>query len=188
LRHPEFLDNLDQILERYATKTANLTFEITETACAAKPALLVERISALRKRGLQVSLDDFGTGYSSLGRLQDLNFDVLKIDRMFISRLGKSSAATKIVEAIINVAHLLNISVVAEGVETAEQLQVLRDVNCDVMQGFYFSKPLSPEDTQVFLQEGIPKKVVPFKIEGHILTPAMILQAANASTQPSFRL
>ena len=153
LEAADFLKELDAVLSSNKAAVGRLTFEITETACAAKPALLAERAAALRARGIQVSLDDFGTGYSSLGRLQDFQFDVLKIDRMFINRLGASPAAARVIEAIINIAHLLGISVVAEGVETGEQLQLLRALECDVMQGFLFSKPLSAEKTGLFLME-----------------------------------
>ncbi len=156
----DFLENLDAVLAAHPAAIGLLTFEITETACAAKPALIAERVAALRRRGIQVSLDDFGTGYSSLGRLQDLNFDVLKIDRTFVSRLGSSVAAVKVVEAIVNIAHLLRMTVVAEGVETDEQLQLLRGLECDVMQGYLFSKPLSPSDTRDFL-DGYARKPIP---------------------------
>jgi EAL domain-containing protein (putative c-di-GMP-specific phosphodiesterase class I) len=96
----------------------------------------------LKALNLQISIDDFGTGYSSLGYLDRLPVDAIKIDRSFVSNLGKAKSSQGVVQAIIQLAHELNIEVVAEGVETFEQHRELKRLQCEFMQGFYISEPL----------------------------------------------
>ncbi|GBG15494.1 uncharacterized protein NMK_3102 [Novimethylophilus kurashikiensis] len=115
-----------------------LTFEITESFAMED----VERLQAIRAGGIGLAIDDFGTGYSSLSYLRRLPADVLKIDRSFVSELGTDADATMLVGSIIAIAHGLRMRVVAEGVETREQLAYLQAAGCDLLQGYFFSKPL----------------------------------------------
>ncbi|WP_158615403.1 bifunctional diguanylate cyclase/phosphodiesterase [Acidipila sp. EB88] len=153
LEHPSFLRDLDAAVLRHGIRSTWLCFEITETAFAVSPRLVEEQMRALQHRGIQVSLDDFGTGYSSLGRLEELRFDVLKIDRMFVSRMREGSTGYRVVETIIRIAHLLGMSVVAEGVETAEQQRLLERLGCNAMQGYYFSRPMAVAVTTEYLKQ-----------------------------------
>jgi EAL domain-containing protein (putative c-di-GMP-specific phosphodiesterase class I) len=108
----------------------------------------VGAIEAIRETGIKVLLDDFGTGYSSLSQLYKLNFDGLKIDRAFINQLGKTEGGIVIVRAIVTMARALAMRVVAEGVETMEQVDMLRALECDEIQGWLISKAMPPAETQ----------------------------------------
>jgi len=110
----------------------------------AASALLVLR--ALKDLGVLLAIDDFGTGYSSLSYLQRFPLDILKVDSNFVEDLGVSGEDEEIVSAVINLAHALGLKVVAEGVETEQQLDVLRSLNCDFAQGYLFSRPLPAAD------------------------------------------
>ena len=112
--------------------------EITETAMMRNVAEAGRQIEALARAGIVFSVDDFGTGYSSLGQLDKLAVQSLKIDRTFIERLCRPHGTGSIVDAIISMAHSLGLEVVAEGVETAEQWGYLRDLKCDIVQGYFF--------------------------------------------------
>jgi diguanylate cyclase (GGDEF)-like protein/PAS domain S-box-containing protein len=129
-----------------------LTLEITESAVIDDDKAAGETLDELRALGIRVALDDFGTGYSSLSRLRRLGLDSLKIDRSFISAIGEDKRATDLVAAIIAMAHVLKLQVVAEGVETEEQLSFLRQHGCDAIQGYLLSRPLTGCDFERFLQ------------------------------------
>jgi EAL domain-containing protein (putative c-di-GMP-specific phosphodiesterase class I) len=100
-----------------------------------------QMLTAAKTRGLQVAMDDFGTGYSSLSYLHQFPIDTLKIDRSFVSRIGQQGQNLEIVRTIVALAHSLGLEVVAEGVETPEQLEFLREMDCDYAQGFLFARP-----------------------------------------------
>jgi EAL domain-containing protein (putative c-di-GMP-specific phosphodiesterase class I) len=109
-------------------------------------------LSALGDLGVRLVLDDFGTGYSSLSQLRDLPLDALKIDRSFVAGICTEAADRAIVEAIVSMAAALRLEVVAEGVETAEQLHVLEDLGCDLLQGYFLGRPLPAEDLDGLLR------------------------------------
>jgi EAL domain-containing protein (putative c-di-GMP-specific phosphodiesterase class I) len=132
--------------EEYEIPPELLEIELTESSMmsnAAQSAVLLERLSSL---GVKISVDDFGTGYSSLAYLKRFPIDKLKIDIAFIRDVTTNPDDAAITHAIIQMAHSLKLNVVAEGVETAAQLQYLRDHLCDAMQGYYFSRPVAAED------------------------------------------
>jgi EAL domain-containing protein (putative c-di-GMP-specific phosphodiesterase class I) len=131
------LDNL----AHWQLPTDAIELEITESILLSPEGDGIDELRSLHAQGLRLSLDDFGTGYSSLSYLQRLPIDVLKIDRSFITPLG-TDQANAIVRAIVAMAHSLSLRVVAEGVETMQQLSVLRVLGCDVAQGYYYSQPL----------------------------------------------
>lgn len=133
---------ISNITQRYPFPLEMLELELTEGVLIESVDLLQQKIAAIRKTGLSISIDDFGTGYSSLSRIRNLDINKVKIDRAFIEGLNGNTGDKKVVEAIIKMAQGLGFSVVAEGVETAEQLSILRNLNCDIVQGFLLSKPL----------------------------------------------
>jgi EAL domain-containing protein (putative c-di-GMP-specific phosphodiesterase class I) len=124
--------------------------EITESTLIKNEQVIINRIEEIKKLGVRLALDDFGTGYSSLIYLKQFKVDTIKIDRFFIQDLLTSDAA--ITKSIIYLAKGLNMSVIAEGVETKEQLNFLRDQNCHYIQGYLYSKPVSSDDFQNHLQ------------------------------------
>ena len=135
-----FIERLVTIIEETLVDPHNLEIEITEMSMMDYNLELINKIRELKKLGLTVAIDDFGTGYSSLGYLKEFPIDVLKIDRSFIVNMNEGESGIAMVAAIISLAHALNLKVVAEGVETAKELE------CEYGQGYYFSKPLGVEE------------------------------------------
>ena len=141
------------LLAQHNMDGKNFVFEITEGMLLNLSENVSNKLLALRDANIQVSLDDFGTGYSSLSYLIKLDIDYLKIDRSFISNLALNSDDLVLCEAIINMAHKLGLQVIAEGVETEQQRDLLIQANCDYAQGFLFSKPKPPEELEIWLRE-----------------------------------
>ena len=139
-----------------------LELEITESMVMSDPQSSIKVLHGLKAMGIRLSVDDFGTGYSSLAYLKRFPLDSLKIDRAFISDLPTDGDDAAITQAIIAMAHSLRLKVVAEGVETAQQLQFLRDNGCDEMQGYYLSKPLSEDQFRCLLQSVVVADAGPF--------------------------
>ena len=129
----------------------NLKLEITESVLVNHRESVTSSMERLKDLGVQLHIDDFGTGYSSLGYLQLLPADVLKIDRSFINNLLGTSESTELVRAIKVMAEHLDMQVIAEGVETAEQLDRLKELGCSYAQGFFFSRPLAAEQVEAYL-------------------------------------
>lgn len=123
-----------------------LNVEVTETVLMRDVTRSIDELKALRSRAVKVSIDDFGTGYSSLNAFKRLPIDVLKIDRSFVCDLAEKPFDAAFVKTIIDLAHLLKVKIVAEGVETKEQLQILRELGCDEWQGYLFSKPVPADE------------------------------------------
>jgi len=140
--HPEIVGTVEQILATTGLPPENLTLEITESALMRDAESALQVLRALKSLGVSLAIDDFGTGYSSLSYLQRFPLDILKVDKSFVDELGERAEGAEIVAAVINLAHALGLRVVAEGVETTEQLAVLEQLNCDFAQGFLFSRPV----------------------------------------------
>jgi len=138
------VDELLGILEETGLEPRDLRIEVTENVVMDHADLAIRNLMELRALGIQLSIDDFGTGYSSLSYLQRFHYDQLKIDRSFVSQLGSRGDSRAIVETILNLANSLGIGVVAEGIETADQVDHLRKMQCPHGQGFWFSRPLNP--------------------------------------------
>jgi EAL domain-containing protein (putative c-di-GMP-specific phosphodiesterase class I) len=128
-----------------------LEIELTESCLIQQPEAIYNIFQRLRKRGVRLSVDDFGTGYSSLSYIKRLPIDKLKIDQSFVRDVATNPDDTTIVDAIISMAHSLRLKAIAEGVETEEQAEILRRLNCDEMQGFLFSKPLPADQLTALL-------------------------------------
>ncbi len=151
---PRIVRTVEQILSRTGLPPEHLTLEITESALMKNAASALSVLSALKELGVQLAIDDFGTGYSSLTYLQRFPLDILKVDRSFVEELGVSVEGEEIVSAVINLAHALGLRVVAEGVETTLQLDVLQAFECDLAQGYLFSKPLPA--SEIVASFGLP--------------------------------
>ncbi|MCI2422433.1 EAL domain-containing protein [Saccharopolyspora sp. K220] len=142
LEDPHLLTSVQMILSETALPPAYLCLEITESTLMQDPSAAAEVLSGLRQLGVKLAIDDFGTGYSSLAQLHRLPLNTLKIDRSFIARLGDSSGTEALIASVVALAHALDLTVVGEGVETVEQLDIIRRLGCDHAQGFYFGKPV----------------------------------------------
>ncbi len=145
LRQDELVERIEAALKRHQIEPARLTCEITESVAMEDTKQTRAAFERLRKAGFHVSIDDFGTGHSSLAVLGRLPAAELKIDRAFVTDLGQSEQAATIVKTIIQMARTLGLRVVAEGVETPEQRDILVQLGCDELQGYLFAKPMSPE-------------------------------------------
>ncbi len=151
---PDLVAHVSDILEETGLPAHLLELEITESVLMDQTEAGTRALRALRALGVQLVLDDFGTGYSSLSYLKHLPLDTIKIDRSFVNGLESDDANLPIVQAVIALAHGLGIGVVAEGIETAEQLARLRDLVCDRGQGFYYAKPMPADDLAAMLAAG----------------------------------
>lgn len=152
LYYPGVESVIECLLEKYHLPKSLLKLEITETAYTEKPQEIIGLVSKLRQRGFELMMDDFGSGYSSLNMLKEMPVDTLKIDMKFMDELSTSQRAGNILIGIVRMAKMLNINTVAEGVETREQLEFLRNVGCDRIQGYYFSKPLQLDEYEKLIE------------------------------------
>jgi len=141
-----FAESVLRVLEVYDIEPSQLQLEVTESVLINDLQSVVRNLYLLRSNGVRIALDDFGTGYSSLQYLQELPLDLLKIDRSFISKLEAGSMLDSLANVIVDLANRFGLKTVAEGVETAEQLELVKQLNCDLVQGFYFSKPVVAAD------------------------------------------
>jgi len=130
-------------LEEYAIPPQQLELELTETAVMDNPEVTVKELQIIHELGVRISIDDFGTGYSSLNYLKRFPIDALKIDRCFIKDIGDDQYDEEIIKVMVVIAHTMGIEVVAEGIETNQQLAFLVSIGCDLGQGYFFSKPLN---------------------------------------------
>jgi diguanylate cyclase (GGDEF)-like protein/PAS domain S-box-containing protein len=152
-QQPTFITDVARILKDTNLDPRWLELELTESSIMKDPEEAIEKLHELKLMGIRVAIDDFGTGYSSLNYLKRFPIDTLKIDKSFVADLCKDPHDTAIVRAIINLGHALDLTVIAEGVETKEQLQYLSALECDVVQGFLFSKAISAPAFEELLVE-----------------------------------
>jgi EAL domain-containing protein (putative c-di-GMP-specific phosphodiesterase class I) len=153
-RQQDLVEVVQQALAESGLPPRMLELEITESTAMDDVAFTREVLGHLRGLGVHSSLDDFGTGYSSLSQLSTLPFDVLKIDRTFVAGIGRRSSEAAIVRAVIALGHELGLTVVAEGVETREELAFVREHGCDQVQGFLFSRPVPAEEATELVARG----------------------------------
>jgi diguanylate cyclase (GGDEF)-like protein len=146
LEQSNYMPYIRSVFEKYGLNPSNFEFEVTESSLMKNIMESSKTIDAIKNMGSSIALDDFGTGYSSMKYLNTLSISILKIDKFFISEISQDSDAHTIVNAMIQLAHNLGLKVLAEGVETREQLDYLKKQQCDYVQGYYFSKPLSYDD------------------------------------------
>ena len=158
LSQKDWLRNVAESIDQYQLKPEWLDFEVTETVMMGDMQGALDVLNILKGMGCQVSLDDFGTGYSSLNYLQQLPIDNLKIDKSFIQGINSTADAMGIIDAIIAMSKSMGLKIIAEGIETKDQLDYCQDRGVDVGQGYFFSKPTVAEEVFSFIQAGLPKK------------------------------
>ena len=151
-RQANLVESINNIILETGIEPKYVELEITETTAMENIGDIIQTLDKLKEMGVTIALDDFGTGYSSLNYLKKLPIDILKIDKDFIYDITNQKNQEEIVKIIISLAHSMNLKVVAEGVETVDKLNFLKEHNCDKVQGYYFSKPLSKEDIEELLK------------------------------------
>ena len=156
LKDPDLVNDVAGALVRAGVPAEAVCFEVTETALIEDVKGAYEVLQRLRNLGVRIALDDFGTGYSSLSYLHTLPVDMLKLDRSFIARLSPEAKGRAVVAGMVDLAHALELTVVAEGVETEEQLLDLRDLHCDVVQGHHYCRAQSPDMLEDLIVEPLP--------------------------------
>lgn len=152
---PGLQDKLRSILDANDLASDELMLEITESAYSENADTLTEVTEGLRAAGFKIEMDDFGTGYSSLNMITSIPIDVLKLDMQFIKQMEEDEKSMKLVELILDIARFLDVTVVAEGVETKSQLDMLKCMGCHVIQGYYFSKPVPASEFEKFIVKEI---------------------------------
>ncbi len=148
---PNFINNISNIVKENGLSTSDVLLEITESAYTEDSVQIIDIANKLKELGFKIEMDDFGTGYSSLNMISELPIDVLKLDMVFIRNAFKEENDTKIIEFIIDIAKYLDVPVIAEGVETKEQVLSLKKLGCDIIQGYYFSKPIPSDEFESFI-------------------------------------
>ena len=149
--NPELEAILDELVNENGLERQALKLEVTESAYTENTDQLLAVMERLRRKGFRIEMDDFGSGYSSLGSLSSMPVDVLKMDRSFVMNIDHEEKDLRLVELILDIARNLKLPVIAEGVETESQLSLLKNAGCDFVQGYYFSRPLPPEDLEIFI-------------------------------------
>jgi EAL domain-containing protein (putative c-di-GMP-specific phosphodiesterase class I) len=147
---PDFADRLEALLKAERVPPRALIVEVTERAMMQAPALVT--LHRLRALGLAIAIDDFGTGYSTLAYLRQLPVDSVKIDRTFVDHVGDDERATAFFRSVVGLAHTLDMTVIAEGVERESEWQVLEAAGCDLAQGFLIAHPLSPAEAEALIE------------------------------------
>ena len=148
----DFIESLQEVLDSTGMPPSNLVLELTETAVMHDPDVAIGILNEIQQAGVQISVDDFGTGYSSLNYLRRLPISKLKIDRSFVKDIGIDQNGEAIVKAILALAHSLNLQVIAEGVEEESHVEFLRGIQCDQLQGYFFSRPLPVDQLEEILR------------------------------------
>ena len=156
LRRGQLLDDLDQAIDDNQISGTSLELEITESSLIENSEAVKNLLNEIKQRQIHIALDDFGSGYSSLSYLADFPIDTLKIDRSFVSKIGENKQEA-IVSAMVAMGKAMGMTVVAEGIETIEQLEYLRDLDCDIAQGYLFSKPLPEQEATTYLKQNMVK-------------------------------
>jgi EAL domain-containing protein (putative c-di-GMP-specific phosphodiesterase class I) len=160
LRQINLVKRLEHILNHFSLSKSLVKLEITESCLidAASPELKI--LKQLKNLGIKLCIDDFGTGYSSLSCLHEFPIDTLKIDKSFVNRIGKITGDTEVVQTIITLAHRLGMDVVAEGIETVMQLRLLKNLGCELGQGYLFAKPLPVDEATRFVETWRSQKIL----------------------------
>ena len=151
---PSLVADVDRILAETGAQPEWLIFEITESAIMTDMDVALGVLEELRERGIRIHIDDFGSGYSALSYLYRFPIDTLKIDRLFVGSIDVEHRQSAIVQAIVSLARHLDIDVIAEGVDSASQLALLRDMSCPQAQGYFFSRPVDADRAALLMEDG----------------------------------
>jgi EAL domain-containing protein (putative c-di-GMP-specific phosphodiesterase class I) len=141
-----FIDELKDLIVKYQVPTSHVEIEITESVMIDSLEKALQRIDEIKDMGMKIAIDDFGTGYSSLSYLNNFPSDLLKIDKSFIDLMNTSESSKQYVATIVSIGHILNLHVISEGVEDEAQIETLKEIGCDYIQGFIWGKPMSADD------------------------------------------
>ncbi|WP_417461384.1 EAL domain-containing protein [Kordiimonas sp.] len=153
LRKADFADVVSGLTEQFEVKPSMVRLEVTEADLEIDAKIPLDVLASLNARGFGIALDDFGAGFASLVRLKEIPFDELVIDRMFIGRATEHHVARTVLEAAIDLAHKLSLKCVCEGVETEDQLKLVRDMGADAVQGYYLGKPMSADEFLIWYED-----------------------------------
>ena len=148
-----FIEEITGVLEKYNVPPHCIEIEITESIMIDSTEKALNTISELKDMGIKIAIDDFGTGYSSLSYLNHLPSDLLKIDKSFIDVMNDSDSSKQYVAMIVSIGHIMNLKVISEGVESADQVETLKDIGCDYIQGFVWGRPMTAEDAMKLVLE-----------------------------------
>ncbi len=149
----DFLDEVRDIIRKSGVPASQLEIEITESIMIDSAEKALECIKEIKHMGIKIAIDDFGTGYSSLSYLNNFPANLLKIDKSFIDKMNASDSSKQYVAAIISIGHIMNFDVISEGVEDQEQLETLRSIGCDFIQGYIWGRPMPPEEAEAVMLE-----------------------------------
>ncbi len=158
LTENNFLEKYLRILSKYKINASEIELEITEGIAINNELDIKEILTKIKNKGFKISIDDFGTGYSSLNMLQIMPIDIIKIDKSFIDKIDKFNNNENLIEVIMMIAKKMNLKTVAEGVEDKEQVDYLKKVKCDLIQGYYYSKPIKLEKFIEYINKMIGNK------------------------------
>ena len=140
-----FIDEIKNVIVKYQVPASHIEIEITESIMIDSLEKALQRIDEIKEMGMKVAIDDFGTGYSSLSYLNNFPSDLLKIDKSFIDLMNTSDSSKQYVATIISIGHILNLNVISEGVEDEAQIETLKQIGCDYIQGYVWGRPM-PKD------------------------------------------
>ena len=155
LSDEHFVNKLDMLIKEIGVPHKYIELEITETLLTENLETLVDTVTMLKEKGFRISVDDFGSGYSSLNLITQMPFDTLKIDGSFFLKNELTERNKKVISSIITLAKSLNLETVSEGVETDNQVDFLKELGCDIIQGFFYYKPMPSGDFEKLLKNGI---------------------------------
>ena len=151
----DFLDEVREVLENSGVPANQLEIEITESIMIDSVEKALQCITEIKKMGIKIAIDDFGTGYSSLSYLNSFPADLLKVDKAFIDQMNNSDSSRQYVATIISIGHVMNFAVISEGVEEIDQLETLRSIGCDYIQGFLWGRPMTPEAAEELIVQTV---------------------------------
>ncbi|MGH2804510.1 MAG: EAL domain-containing protein [Thermoleophilaceae bacterium] len=156
LTHPDAVTTVLGAVNRAGLDPRALAIEVTESTAMADSDTGFRALRELSAEGVRIAIDDFGTGYSSLGQLRHMPVDAVKVDRSFVQGMSSDPTGHELVAAVVGMGRALNLAVVAEGIETPEQAEALRDLGCHYAQGYLYARPLPPEELEGLLGAGLP--------------------------------
>jgi EAL domain-containing protein (putative c-di-GMP-specific phosphodiesterase class I) len=159
------LTSFRQAIARTGADPRRIVVELTESALVSEDEADTMQLDDLRRLGLRVAIDDFGTGYSGLAYLRKLPVDMIKIDQSFVAEIVSDSTASAVLFAIVQLSHVLGFEIIAEGAESGPQIDVLRTLDCDYIQGFYYAEPVTPAAASVIARYGLGEHAL--VIDGH---------------------
>jgi EAL domain-containing protein (putative c-di-GMP-specific phosphodiesterase class I) len=151
----DFIDEVRSIVTTCDFPVKDLEIEITESVMIDSAEEALSCINEIKRMGARIALDDFGTGYSSLSYLNTFPADILKVDKSFIDKMNSSDSSKQYVAAIISIGHIMNFDVISEGVEKPEQLDTLRSIGCDYIQGYIWGRPLPPDEAEALVLRSV---------------------------------